>query len=373
MNIREIEAKSILIKRKKIDSWFISSYNMNLYRGCSHNCSYCDGRSEGYYLKGEFGKDIEVKINAIEILEKELDPSRKRKPMSEGFILVGGGICDTYEPVELKYELTRKSLELFKYYKKPVHILTKSTNVERDLDLLIELNKISKVIVSFSFSTVNDEIAKHFEPGAPSPSKRLGMIKKLKSFGIRSGMFLMPVIPFISDKPKNFMEAFTSANSINADYIVFGGMTMKQGNQQEYFLNKLAEYDESLLIEYSTIFRGDRWGNAVSDYYDYINQLFLQVSKKFKIPKRIPNYIYKPILSQNKYISVLLDQLDYLVKLNYGKSNFRQASNAIYDYAKPISEIRTKLKTLNGIGSESEKLVKEILNNGSCTYYENLL
>ncbi len=74
VTISEIKAKSILRKHKKIDSWFTSHYEMNLYRGCIHNCVYCDGRSEGYYVDGEFGKDVTVKVNAIEVLNRELDP-----------------------------------------------------------------------------------------------------------------------------------------------------------------------------------------------------------------------------------------------------------------------------------------------------------
>jgi len=74
VTISEIKAKSILLKHKKIDSWFISHYGMNLYRGCIHNCVYCDGRSEGYYVGGEFGKDVTVKVNAIEVLNRGLDP-----------------------------------------------------------------------------------------------------------------------------------------------------------------------------------------------------------------------------------------------------------------------------------------------------------
>ena len=95
MTIREINAKSILRKRKKIDSWFVSHYGMNLYRGCHHNCVYCDGRSEGYYVEGEFGRDIWVKINAIDILRKELDPRRKRTPFRRSFIMMGGGVGDS--------------------------------------------------------------------------------------------------------------------------------------------------------------------------------------------------------------------------------------------------------------------------------------
>ena len=373
MKVYEKEAKSILIKRKRIDSWFLSSYNMNLYRGCSHNCAYCDGRAENYFVKGEFGSDIEVKINAPEILEKELNPNNKRKPFEQGFILIGGGVCDTYEPIELKFELTRKALEIIKKYNRPVHILTKSNNTERDIDLSVEINKNSKVIVSFSFSTVDKEIAQIFEPSATSPAQRLNTIRKLKEKGISTGIFLMPVIPFITDKPNKILEVYEAAKSVGADFLIFGGMTLKSGRQQNYFYNKLAEYDEKLLLEYSSIYRDDNWGNPVPEYYEYINHIFLMISKKFRIPKRIPNYIYKDQLDKNKYISVLLDQLDYLVKLNYGKSNYGLASKSIFELERPITELRNRLKTINGVGPESEKVIKEIMNSGTSQYYEKLL
>ena len=83
MKIREVEAKSILRKYKKIDSWFVSQYGMNLYRGCTHNCIYCDGRSEKYQIDGEFGEEVIVKINAIDILKKELDEKRKKIPLKK--------------------------------------------------------------------------------------------------------------------------------------------------------------------------------------------------------------------------------------------------------------------------------------------------
>lgn len=90
--ITEICAKSILRKHEKIESWFMTHYGMNLYRGCIHNCVYCDGRYEKYYVEGEFGRDVAVKINAIELLAKELDPARKRKPMPKSFMMLGGGV-----------------------------------------------------------------------------------------------------------------------------------------------------------------------------------------------------------------------------------------------------------------------------------------
>ncbi len=191
MNIKEINAKSILRKHKKIDSWFLSRYGMNLYRGCIHNCVYCDGRSERYNVDGEFGEDVVVKINAIDILKRELDPRRKKTSLKKGYIMVGGGVGDSYQSVEKKYELTRKTLELLYQKDFPVHILTKSTLVKRDVDIIKQINKKNRSIVSFSFSSTNEKISSIFEPNVPPPKERLDTLRFFKNEGIIIGMFLI--------------------------------------------------------------------------------------------------------------------------------------------------------------------------------------
>ncbi|MHC1604482.1 MAG: hypothetical protein ACXQTP_00720 [Candidatus Methanofastidiosia archaeon] len=112
MTIREIEAKSILRKYRKIDSWFISRYGMNLYRGCAHNCAYCDGRAEGYYVDGEFGKDVAVKVNAINILRRELNPKRKRSPFKQSFVMAGGGVGDYYSSLNFLFNKIAKKYDM---------------------------------------------------------------------------------------------------------------------------------------------------------------------------------------------------------------------------------------------------------------------
>ena len=265
MTIREIEAKSILRKHKKIDSWFISHYGMNLYRGCIHNCVYCDGRSEGYYVDGEFGRDVAVKVNAIEILRRELDPKRKRIPFKRSFIMVGGGVGDSYQPIEKKYQLTRKALQLVSEYDFPVHMLTKSTLIKRDIDILKKINEQSRAIVSFSFSSSDDEISTIFEPGVPSPAERLETIAFFKDEGIACGMFLLPVIPFITDTAELMGDTIREAVKAGVDFIVFGGMTLKEGRQKDYFLDVLKKYYPHLIAEYQNIYKENRWGEATRE------------------------------------------------------------------------------------------------------------
>lgn len=374
MNITEIEAKSILRKHKKIDSWFIARYGMNLYRGCSHNCVYCDGRAEGYYVEGEFGEDVAVKINAIELLQKELDPKKKRKPLKSSFIMIGGGVGDSYQPIEKKYQLCRKILQLLYEFRLPAHILTKSTLVQRDLELIKKINRQSRSIVSFSFSSVDDEISAKFEPGVPSPSQRLKTLALFKKEGIACGMFLLPVIPFITDGPKLMEQAIVKASELDLDFIIFGGMTLKQGRQKDYFMNTLCEHYPEAAPKYNHIYRGDKWGGATERYYQQLNNIFYEIAKSVKIPKRIPLPLFKDMLDENDLVIVLLEHIDYYLRLRGEKSPYGFAAYSLSQIKEPLSQLsRAELLKIKGVGQATAQVIREILNTGSSSLYRRLI
>lgn len=373
MAVKEITAKSVLRKQKKIESWFLTRYGMNLYRGCAHNCVYCDGRSEKYQVEGEFGEDVKVKINAPEILQRELDPKRKRKPMSKGYVGLVGGVGDSYQPVEKKYELTKKALHIINTFNHPVHILTKSTLVERDLELIKEINEKKKTIVSFSLSSADDKISSIFEPGVPPPSERLNTLKKFKKHGINTGVYLLPVIPFITDKPEIIDSSLKKIKNAGVDFVIFGGMTLKDGRQKEYFIKKIKENYPELLTEYSHIYKDKKWGNAIPEYNKSLYQTFNLISEKHRIPLRIPPYLYLDVLDENSLVVVILEHLDYLLKLKGRKSPYSYAAFSISKLNEPLSELKFSLKKLKGVGPTTERLILEILNTGRCSYYEKLL
>ena len=373
MAIREIEAKSILRKHKKIDSWFISRYGMNLYRGCTHNCVYCDGRSEAYYVDGEFGKDVTVKVNAIELLRRELDPKRKRVPFKRSFIMMGGGVGDSYQPLERKYELTRKALELMYEYNFPVHMLTKSTLIKRDIDILKEINKQSRAIVSFSFSSVDDRISAIFEPGVPPPDERLKILSVFKNEGIACGMFLLPVIPFITDTSELMEQTVSKAKEAGVDFVIFGGMTLKEGRQKDYFYVALRRTHPELIAEYQNIYKGSEWGEATKEYYSLISQRFNSIAKKYKMPKRMPLALYRDILEQNDLAVVILEHIDYLLKLEGKPSSFGYAAYSISQLKEPLSTMKGELQKIKGVSKAVEPVILEILETGSSSYYEKLL
>jgi DNA repair photolyase len=373
LTIRELEAKSILRKHKKIDSWFLSAYGMNLYRGCLHNCVYCDGRAEGYYVEGQFGNDVSVKVNALEVLRRELDPKRKRSPFKRGYIMVGGGVGDSYQPIEKRYELTRKTLALLSEKKLPVHILTKSTLVKRDVDILKKINEGSKAIVSISFSSTDETVSRIFEPGVPSPRKRLETLSFFKDQGIACGMFLLPVIPFITDGAAVMEQTIKDAQETGVDFIIFGGMTLKEGKQKEYFFNALRQYNPNLIVEYQMMYQGSKWGDARHEYYDQLHSTFHMLMKQFRIPTRIPPEFFRGLLSENDLVIVILEHLDYLLKLDGKKSPFGYAAYSISQIQEPLSAMLNELDRIKGVGKTTETIIREVLNTGSSTLYERLL
>ena len=373
MTITEIEAKTLLRKYKRIDSLFISRYGMNLYRGCHHNCIYCDGRSEGYYVEGEFGRDVGVKVNAPEILRRELDPKRKRIPLKPSFVLMGGGVGDSYQPIERDHELSRQILSVIHEHHFPVHVLTKSTLVKRDVDILKKINRESRAIVSFSFSSVDEKISAVFEPGVPSPAERLEAMAFLKGEGISCGVFLMPVIPFITDTPARIESVVKRAKEVGADFINFGGMTLKEGRQKELFFTSIEQHYPELMPAYLSIYRDDKWGRPSADYFDAAHEIFNIIADRYRIPKRVPLALYSDILDENDRVVVILEHMDYLLKLRGQETPFGYAAYSISQLKEPLSARKRNIRELKGVGNTTERIILEILETGDSAYYRKLM
>lgn len=372
MNIIENQAKSILRKQKKIDSWFISRYGMNLYRGCIHNCVYCDGRHDKYQVAGNFGKDIIVKSNALEILQKELDPSRKKSPMATGYFLIGGGVGDSYQIAEKRAQLTKYTLELMLKYHHPVHLLTKSKTIERDINIIKSIHCQTGALVSFSFSGVDNELTKKLEPGASGPNQKLDAIKKFKDAGIPVGMFLMPVIPYLTDSESAMEASLVAAKTAGVEYVIFSGMTLKTGRQKDYFMNWLNQEFPALMCHYAPLYKNNKWGNTTTEYYDQITHRFFLLAKKHQIPIRIPQKYFQHLLSLNDFIVVMLEHLDYQCQMLKLKSPYGFAAQAISKLKTPITELSDQLTTIKGIGPFTQNIIRELMTSGKSTYYEKL-
>lgn len=181
MIVKEVYARSILSKSKVFD------YTVNPYIGCEHGCTYCYARFMKRYTrhKEEWGEFVDAKINAANLLQLEIEKKRA------GRVWVSG-TCDPYQPLEKKYELTRKCLEILSKRTWPVTIQTKSPLVGRDLELL---RKISSVEVGFTITTASEDVREIFEPNSPRVSERVETLEKLHSAGVRTFAMIAPLLP----------------------------------------------------------------------------------------------------------------------------------------------------------------------------------
>jgi DNA repair photolyase len=226
-----IPAKMILSKTKNGDLWFGIDYNMNLYKGCSHGCIYCDSRSNCYQIK-DFDK-VKIKENVIEILQKEIKSKRKK-----GVIGIGA-MSDTYNPFEKKLQVTRKALALIESNGFGVSIETKSDLIVRDIDIFKKINEKADVILKFTITAADDKLSKIIEPNVCETSKRLAAMKKLSDEGIFVGILLTPIIPFITDSEENIKKIIELSAKNGAKFIYsIGGVTLRE-NQREYFYSQL--------------------------------------------------------------------------------------------------------------------------------------
>ena len=235
-----IEAKTILTKVKGSESWYGIDYNMNLYKGCSHGCIYCDSRSNCYQIKNF--NIVRGKLNALSILDREL--SRKEKG-----VIGMGSMSDPYNPQEKKCEMTRDALKLIQKYNYGVSIDTKSDLVLRDIDCLKEIRKKNNVIVKFTITTASDELSKKIEPHVCPSSKRFAAVKKLSDNGIFVGIMINPVLPFITDSAENIRSLVRLAHENGAKFIhTYMSMTLRD-NQREYYYSKISPEIKKRYIE----------------------------------------------------------------------------------------------------------------------------
>ena len=229
------------VKAKSILS---AGNGMNLYRGCQHGCIYCDSRSRCYQMEHPF-EDIEVKENALELLEAAL--SRRRKPCMIGT----GSMSDPYIPLETELRMTRKSLELIEKYGFGATMITKSDRILRDLDLLKRINDKTKAVVQMTLTTADEALCRILEPGVCTTRKRVAALKEFQKAGIPTVVWLCPIVPFLNDTEENIRSIVGYCAEAGVRGIVhFGmGLTLREGNR-EYFYAQLDRFFPGLKQRY---------------------------------------------------------------------------------------------------------------------------
>ncbi len=206
---------------------------MNLYRGCTHGCIYCDSRSSCYHMNHQF-EDIEVKENAIALLDSALKHKKKK-------CMIGtGSMTDPYIPLEAELGNVRKALSLAYQYGFGFTLITKSNLVLRDIDLLDKINKKTKCVVQTTLTTYDEELCKKIEPNVSTTLERFEVLKKLRDAGIPTVVWLCPILPFINDTYENISGIIDYCVEAKVYGIIcFGmGLTLREGNR-EYFYDQL--------------------------------------------------------------------------------------------------------------------------------------
>jgi DNA repair photolyase len=256
MTFIESECRTII---NKVPGNFLPfNWTINPYRGCSHACSYCFARPTHTYLDMNAGRDFEtkivVKVNAPEVLRAQL---RSKRWHGES-IAMGTG-TDPYQRVEGRYKLMRGIIEALIDYRNPFSILTKGTLILRDMDLLAEAAKVTKVSAAFSIGTLDENVWRSSEPGTPHPRKRVEAVAALNEAGIPTGVLMAPVLPGISDSPQQLREVVRACLDAGATHVSPILLHLRPGVREEYLAWLAAAYPD-LLPHYERMYRGSAYG-----------------------------------------------------------------------------------------------------------------
>jgi DNA repair photolyase len=293
--VKKIKVKSVLNKQKHVDDWFLSSYSLNPYSGCSFNCVYCYTRGSKY---GEHQvPGLAAKINSPEVLVRQLkNRARKRE---YGFIAFGSA-TDPYLPLEKDLKITLELLMIILRFHFPVHLSTRSPLVLRDLDILKKIGEKAilpkefegkmdtGVVISFSFSTTDENLARIFEPGAPSPQERLETMQKCKEQGLRVGVLFMPLLPFLSDSEEHIDKMVKDAKDHGADFVMASGLTLfgdAPHDCKTLYYKVLQEHFPELVPKTKVLF-----GNSFAPSKKYqmeLHQKMIKILDKYHMGNRI--------------------------------------------------------------------------------------
>ncbi len=340
MIIEEYEAKSLVrTTRTSLFSW--AEVYLNPYQGCEHDCVYCDGKAEGYYMHDDFGQRIRVKKNAPELLETyfkkqgffpinrektstltDYFPDLKKSADSTGkgkFILfIGGGVCDVFQSAEKEIKMTRKLLQLAYDYKIPVYFLTKSNLILRDLDLLKKINEDSYACACFTITLADEQEQKIFEPNASTTHERFEAVEKLREEGIHSGVYFYPTLPFIGDTAENMTSIYKTSKEVGAEFIYCWGLTLKPGRNKNQFMNTVQKHFPEYYPKYKELYGNeDKYGNLDSKKFEELELVWPEI-RGYKLGYELgldyspTRYVPEGRINSNLKLTELLHRLAYL-------------------------------------------------------------
>jgi DNA repair photolyase len=283
MTFYEVHARSI-INQVPPASRMAFRWTINPYRGCSHSCVYCFARKSHVYLDMDSGQDfnsrIVVKVNAPQLARKEL-----ASPKWQGEHVAMGTNVDCYQRAEGRYRLMPGIIEALRDAANPFSILTKGTLILRDLDLLAEAAEVTDVGLNVSVGFVDKEISRSVEPGTPSPERRLGVCAALTERGLRCGVLMGPVLPFLTDSPAQLEQTVRLAAGAGAAHVTPIVLHLRPG-AREWFLRWLGENFPDLLGAYRAMY--GRSAYAPKAYQGQIAEQVRELARRYRVGQATP-------------------------------------------------------------------------------------
>lgn len=291
-----IEQKKVVYEHSQIEKmlhyvnvWFLPfRWGVNTYRGCEHNCVYCNARYTHEYLglpTGEFACRIFVKDNAAEVLDKEFSKEKWKKTRTVNVSTV----TDPYQPAENKYKITREVLEIFLKHHNALMLTTKSDLVLRDLDILTKIAETGFLNVVITVPTMDETLRENIEPRAPSVEQRLKVIQELHEAGITVGVAAIPLLPCISDSQENLDDLLKTVAERGADYAITDMLNFRE-EARDRFMKFLTVYDHSLISTYEKLYPTNY---CDKDYAKKIRKKANELVKKYKVDNYQKMFSYR--------------------------------------------------------------------------------
>lgn len=262
----KLEAKSALTKLKRKVPY---GWDLNIYRGCRHGCQYCYAMYSHQYLgNSDFFDDIYVKENVVDQLERELASDTWKRE-----VINIGGVTDSYQPAEAHYQLMPQILKLLIKYRTPAIISTKSSLILRDYDLIEELSRITYVNVAATITTMDESIRKKIEPGGASSLERFRVLRDFRKTNASTGLHVMPIIPYITDKEENFDTMFALGAECGVHYVLPGTLYLR-GTTRTHFMDFIAKEFKEVEPELKSLYKTGGAGNEYKTaLYEMVNRL----------------------------------------------------------------------------------------------------
>lgn len=302
MRLTRKTVATALRKSRLHEPFFCSRYGFSPYQGCSHGCLYCDGRAEKYYVEGEFDTDIVVRHNIPQLLSEEL--AKLREP---GVLAIGSGVSDVYQPVEVDLKLTRACAEVIAASGLPVMLATKSSLVERDIDIWSDIAVRSGFTLLMTVVTTRDDLRAETEPYGSSIQSRFRTLARFKRRGAATGLLAMPLLPGLSDSTEDIRNLYRAAADAGVDCVIPGNLTLRPGRQKDLFEAYIDKSHRQLKRLYERLYAENRpSGNTIVEYRRSLDPFLSQISRELGIPGQIPHRCFKGRIPAPDEVHLLL-------------------------------------------------------------------